>query len=156
MRARPMTSIAARLRTLPSPAWVALVMVGLVVWWPLGLAILAYTIWRGKMGCCGIGFGHWDSHAERRHEPRDWHSQPTTSGNRAFDEYRAETLRRLEEEQLAFQDFLTRLRMAKDKAEFDAFMADRRARLETPASPAPSPRSNAWQEPLPAMTGASP
>lgn len=52
--------------------------------------------------------------------------QPASSGNRAFDEYRMETLRRLEDEQREFQDFLTRLRAAKDKAEFDQFMADRR------------------------------
>src|SRR5262249_61095473 len=43
----------------------------------------------------------------------------------SFDEYREETLRRLEEEQREFRDFLARLRMAKDKAEFDQFMADR-------------------------------
>ena len=49
-----------------------------------------------------------------------------TSGNRAFDEYRAETLKRLDEEALAFQDFLARLRHAKDRAEFDQFMAERR------------------------------
>jgi Protein of unknown function (DUF2852) len=49
-----------------------------------------------------------------------------SSGNRAFDEYRAETLRRLEEEQREFKEFLDRLRHAKDKAEFDQFMAERR------------------------------
>ncbi len=46
-----------------------------------------------------------------------------SSGNRAFDDYRMETLRRLEEEQTEFKDFLDRLRHAKDKEEFDAFMA---------------------------------
>ena len=53
---------------------------------------------------------------------------PPSSGNHAFDEYRTETLRRLEEEQREFRDFLDRLRFAKDKAEFDQFMADRRNR----------------------------
>ena len=47
-----------------------------------------------------------------------------------FDEYRAETLRRLEEEQREFVEYLDRLRQAKDKAEFDQFMADRRRRTE--------------------------
>jgi hypothetical protein len=51
-----------------------------------------------------------------------------SSGNRAFDEYRMETLGRLEEEQREFREFLDRLRMAKDKAEFDQFMTDRRNR----------------------------
>lgn len=49
-----------------------------------------------------------------------------STGNHAFDEYRAETLKRLEEEASEFQAFLKRLRHAKDKAEFDQFMAERR------------------------------
>jgi len=53
-------------------------------------------------------------------------------------DYREETLRRLEEEQREFHDFLGRLRMAKDKAEFDQFMADRRPR---PGPSAPPPQS---------------
>ena len=48
-----------------------------------------------------------------------------STGNRAFDEYRVETLRRLEEEARDFTSFLDRLRHAKDKAEFDQFMAER-------------------------------
>ena len=57
-----------------------------------------------------------------------------SSGNRAFDEYKAETLRRMEEEQKEFGSFLERLRFAKDKSEFDQFMAERRNR--PPAPPA--------------------
>jgi hypothetical protein len=56
-----------------------------------------------------------------------WNYAPS-SGNRAFDEYRTETLRRLEDEQREFREFLDRLRVAKDKTEFDAFMAERRNR----------------------------
>ena len=58
-----------------------------------------------------------------------------SSGNRAFDEYRTETLRRLEEEQREFRDFLDRLRFAKDKTEFDQFMAERRDRPAPDAQP---------------------
>jgi hypothetical protein len=54
-----------------------------------------------------------------------------TTGNRAFDDYREETLRRLEEEATEFQTFLQRLRHAKDKAEFDQFMAERRTGTST-------------------------
>ena len=57
-----------------------------------------------------------------------------SSGNRAFDEYRQDTLQRLEEEQREFHDFLARLRMAKDKAEFDQFMAERRNHTGGPSS----------------------
>ena len=59
-----------------------------------------------------------------------------SSGNRAFDEYRSETLRRLEEEQREFREFLDRLRFAKDKTEFDQFMAERRNRPEPESPPA--------------------
>ena len=56
--------------------------------------------------------------------PRPYHS----SGNIAFDEYREQTLQRLEEEQREFKEFLRQLRMAKDRTEFDRFMAKRRER----------------------------
>ncbi|MEJ0018757.1 MAG: DUF2852 domain-containing protein [Acetobacteraceae bacterium] len=81
--------------------------------------------WAGgwKSFWCGSGGGG--------SQTRAW-QQP--SGNRAFDEYRAETLRRLEDEQKEFTDFLDRLRVAKDKAEFDQFMSERRSR--PPAPPA--------------------
>jgi hypothetical protein len=65
---------------------------------------------------------------------------PSTSGNAAFDEYRAETLKRLEEEQREFKGFLDQLRVAKDRAEFDAFMNDRRRRNEGPEAPPPAPQ----------------
>jgi len=68
----------------------------------------------------------------------DWFS-PATSGNRAFDDYRAETLKRLEDEQREFKDFLARLRFAKDRAEFDQFMSERRQRPFEPDSPAEPP-----------------
>ena len=76
---------------------------------------------RGRMERGGFGFGG-----------------PPSSGNRAFDEYRVETLKRLEEEQREFQEFLERLRFAKDKAEFDQFMADRRNNTQTPGQPQPN------------------
>ena len=59
--------------------------------------------------------------------------EPT--GNRAFDEYREQTLRRLEDEAGEFQAFLDKLRMARDKSEFEQFMAERRNR---PAQNGPS------------------
>jgi Protein of unknown function (DUF2852) len=63
----------------------------------------------------------------------DRRSYRGSSGNRAFDEYRDETLRRLEEEQREFKAFLDRLRHAKDKAEFDQFMAEHRRPQSGPA-----------------------
>jgi len=64
-----------------------------------------------------------------------------SSGNRAFDEYREETLKRLEEEQSEFKGFLDRLRHAKDKVEFDQFMAERRNRPTPPPADQQPPQS---------------
>jgi len=121
--------IAAKLDEFGKPAWIVLMILGFVIWWPVGLAILAFTLWSGRMGCWRGGHSRWQEGAERMRQAGTWWQPPHRgSGNRAFDEYRAETLRRLEEEQKEFRDFLERLRMAKDKAEFDQFMADRRSR----------------------------
>lgn len=96
-------------------AWIAAMVLGFILFWPIGLALLAYMIWSKRMfnGTCG---------SRRAHRHR---STLGTSGNSAFDAYKADTLRRLEEEQEAFEAFLQRLREAKDKAEFDQFMEDR-------------------------------
>jgi Protein of unknown function (DUF2852) len=129
-----MRALAATRNAVPGPVWCALALLGFVIWWPLGLAILAAALWSGKMECCGLSFVPWIERAESLPSQSWWRQQPT-SGNRTFDEYRAETLRRLEQEERDFQDFLGRLRMAKDKAEFDQFMAERRSAQE-PRPPA--------------------
>ena len=66
------------------------------------------------------------SRMERTPGGGDWWGQRRSSGNRAFDDYREQTLRRLEEEQREFKEFLERLRFAKDREEFDQFMTERR------------------------------
>jgi len=127
--------IAAKLDEFGKPAWIVLMVLGFIIWWPVGLAILAFTIWSGRMGCWR-GHGRWHEGAERMRQAGTWWQPPhRSSGNRAFDEYRTETIRRLEEEQREFKDFLERLRMAKDKSEFDQFMAERRNRPPADAQP---------------------
>ena len=116
----------------PIPIWFALAILGFVVWWPLGLLILGFMMWSGKMSCCGFGFGRWNERTDRSSTPVEWPRQQATSGNRAFDEYRAETLKRLEDEQRGFREFVDRLRHAKDKAEFDQFMAQHKQRPTPP------------------------
>jgi hypothetical protein len=139
--------ITAQLDAFGKPAWIALIVLGFMVWWPVGLSVLAFTIGSGRMGCGHQG--HWQNKMDRMQRKMDWMrsrvsggpwnatwnatwSAPwnyaPSSGNRAFDEYRTETLRRLEDEQREFREFLDRLRVAKDKTEFDAFMAERRNR----------------------------
>jgi hypothetical protein len=128
--------IVAKLDELGKPAWIALVVLAFFVYWPAGFAILAYMWWSGRMGCWKGGMNRWQAgHAGHGGPGTWWQPQPRSSGNRAFDEYRTETLRRLEEEQREFRDFLDRLRMAKDKSEFDQFMAERRNRPNPDAQP---------------------
>jgi hypothetical protein len=140
--------IAAKLDELGRPAWVVLLILGFMVWWPLGLAVLAFLIGSGRMAC-GRNGSHWEHKMTRLQDKMDrvrdkmdrfgsgggWWGQPPSSGNHAFDEYRAETLRRLEEEQREFREFLERLRFARDRAEFDQFMAERRNRPAPEAQP---------------------
>ena len=119
-----MTAVAAKLDDLGKPACIAAMILGFIVWWPLGLATLAFLIGSGRMGCGNMRRWNWGGQSGHHHGT-PWNP---SSGNRAFDEYRSETLRRLEEEQKEFRDFLDRLRMAKDKSEFDQFMSERRNR----------------------------
>lgn len=51
----------------------------------------------------------------------------SASGNAAFDAYRDDTLKRLNEEQREFGAFMERLKRARDQEEFERFMAERRA-----------------------------
>ena len=116
-------------------AWLATMVAGFVVFWPVGLAILAYMIWSKRMFSSRHALSHDRGRAmacgNRRARMEAWQNARTAmrpSGNAAFDAYKADTLRRLEEEQRAFEEFLARLREAKDKAEFDQFMEDRARR----------------------------
>ena len=99
-------------------AWIVAMILGFIAFWPVGLALLAYMIWSKRMF-------RGSSCSERRHRRHAGRWGAQSSGNSAFDAYRDETIRRLEEEQDAFNAFLKRLRDAKDKQEFDAFMDDR-------------------------------
>ena len=125
--------LAARIDDHGKLAWIALTILAFIIFWPAGLALLAYLIWSGRMGCWKHGGrGRW--HAEKNGEKSGknfWRGhRMRTSGNAAFDEYREDTLRRLQEEQEEFVSFLDRLRHAKDKAEFDQFMAERRRNMD--------------------------
>ncbi len=104
-------------------AWIAAMVLGFIFFWPVGLALLAYMIWSKRM---------FSGKSCAKRMNRTVMSTRST-GNAAFDAYKADTLRRLEEEQSSFEAFLERLREAKDKAEFDQFMDDRAKRSDTAA-----------------------
>jgi hypothetical protein len=129
--------------------------IGRMLFWPAALAGLVFLMATGRFGCGRRRWGgNWGQQGQGQGNGPDggngngWNppwanwcnsggrAKPaSTSGNHAFDEYRAETLRRLEEEQTEFTSFLERLRFAKDKAEFDQFMAERRPAPRPPMVP---------------------
>jgi hypothetical protein len=143
------------------PLGAVLTILGFIFFWPIGLIVLIAMLWSGRMGCWGRRrWAAYQSGQPGSGQPGDdrgpagpwsawrgwsgWCNANTGraapgSGNRAFDEYRAETLRRLEDEQKEFGAFLERLRFAKDKAEFDEFMSERRQRPTPPQAPPEQP-----------------
>ena len=68
-------------------AWIAAMVLGFVFFWPVGLALLFYMIWSKKM---------FASSCRSRSRSRSRHSMSST-GNSAFDAYKEDTLRRLEQ-----------------------------------------------------------
>src|SRR6185312_10000848 len=117
------------------PAWtpltILLMVIGFWLFWPLGLAMLAYIIWGERIPEVRRHFGEMK---------RDWsgcgpQNGFSRSGNAAFDDYRERELRRLdeerrklEEERREFEEFVANLRRARDQEEFDRFMRDRNSR----------------------------
>ncbi|WP_334176550.1 DUF2852 domain-containing protein [Pseudoxanthobacter sp.] len=108
-----------------------------ILWWPLGLLMVAYILWgdhfhrfaddlRGsfrRATACSPGAG-----------AASGSSGFGRTGNAAFDDYRARELERLEAERRRldemrdeFDAFLQNLRRARDQEEFDRFMAGRNA-----------------------------
>jgi Protein of unknown function (DUF2852) len=114
----------------PRRAWeIAAIIVGFIFFWP---AALAYLIW--KLAGYPLPAG-WRSQIEGAFQSFDgsFRTAAPRTGNSAFEEYRRAELarleeerRRLDEESRAFAQFVEELKRAKDREEFDAFMAKRR------------------------------
>ena len=116
------------------PAWtpltILLMVVGFIVFWPLGLAMLAYILWGDRVPEIRRYFVN--AKRDWSHESRCGRRGHARSGNVAFDAYRKNELKRLEEERRkldedlrAFEGFMRDLRRARDQEEFDRFMRDR-------------------------------
>ncbi len=135
------------------PLELAAMILGFVLFWPLGLAILVWKGWKegwwsnARPAYAAAGesrmSGCWSSREWRRSAWSGWDDRELRrdSGNLAFEEYKQAELKRLQEEfdrlvaeQKAFGDFLENLRRAKDKAEFDQFIASRRSGADSQPS----------------------
>jgi hypothetical protein len=134
-----------------TPATIALMVIGFMVFWPLGLAMLVYIIWGDRLD----GFKRDVNRATdgifagcRRSADRAqrWGNggRHGRTGNVAFDDWREKELERLAEERRKldemlgeFDEYARELRRAKDQEEFDRFMANRnRHTAPTTARPA--------------------
>jgi hypothetical protein len=124
------------------PAWtpltILLMVVGFVVFWPLGLAMLAYIIWGDRVPEVKRHFAATGENVKREWNGLrgcDWNASRSgfsASGNAAFDDYRDKELKRLEaerrkldDERREFESYVRDLRRARDKEEFDRFMRER-------------------------------
>lgn len=120
-----------------TPATIALMIVGFMVFWPLGLAMLAYILWgdrldefKSEVNRTTDRFAAWGRNGSCSRRGRHGHHGRT--GNVAFDDWREAELKRIEEERRKldealheFDDYVRELRRAKDQQEFDSFMANR-------------------------------
>ena len=128
------------------PAWtpvtIAMMIIGFMIFWPLGLAMLAYIIFGDRL----------DQFKETVNETTDRASElfskgrtftAARTGNVAFDDWREAELKRLHEERIKldtmraeFDDYARELRRAKDEEEFNAFMAHRAKSVDANEKPA--------------------
>jgi hypothetical protein len=124
---------------------IVLMIIGFAVFWPLGLAMLAWIIWGDEIGAKVEDLkGHFRSFTERApsFSRGEFSGFQGRTGNAAFDEYRAQELKRLDEERrrleamrAEFETFLAELRRVKDHEEFDRFMREFRNRTEGGSQP---------------------
>jgi hypothetical protein len=117
----------------------ATMVLGFMVFWPIGLAVFAYKMWQRKSGADDLQTvvtAKWNEARaawSRRSAWNGWRDGAT--GNVAFDQWKAAELARLEAERRKLEDaarefaeFLDNVRHAKDREEFERFMNERRAR----------------------------
>ena len=119
------------------PAWtpltILLMVIGFIVFWPLGLAMLAYIIWGDRIPEVRRHFSEMRRDFGGGCRRRDRYAYQ--SGNAAFDAYRERELhrldeerRKLDEERREFEEFVDNLRRARDQEEFDRFRRERPSR----------------------------
>ena len=127
-----------------TPLTIGLMILGFIVFWPLGLAMLAYILWGDQFqDMFRDARGHFkDMMRDRPQCRRRGYSRPVNTGNVAFDDFRQTEIDRLEEQRRRldderkkldameeeFDNFLRNLRRAKDQEEFDRFMNAQKTR----------------------------
>jgi hypothetical protein len=131
-----------------TPFEIIAMILGFIVFWPIGLAVLGYKFWQSRNGgpdLQTLATNKWEDARAMMSSNSGWacggamrrasRYYASRSGNAAFDEWRTAELARLDEErrkldeaQREFAEYVDAIRRAKDREEFDRFMAERRAR----------------------------
>lgn len=122
-----------------SPWELGVIVLGFVVFWPVGLIALFWKLFKGELwpgsAAGGAPWANWRGFETGKWLWPDRHR--TYSGNSAFEAYKAQELDKLEQlrrklldDQKAFGEFLERLKRAKDQEEFDRFMAERNSQQQ--------------------------
>ncbi|TCD16035.1 DUF2852 domain-containing protein [Oricola cellulosilytica] len=116
-----------------TPATIALMVLGFMIFWPLGLAMLAYIIWGDRLDGFKREANDVTDRMFRGCRRAARHSHHAPTGNVAFDDWREGELerltkerRKLDEMRAEFDDYMRELRRAKDQEEFDRFMRNRK------------------------------
>ena len=100
---------------------ISVTIVALVFFLPAGIALAVFLGWRG--GFAPQSLGRTGGPAQRAEVTQP--VQRPSADNESFAAYKQSTLDRLEKEQESFDAFLTKLRAARERTEFDQFMEDR-------------------------------
>lgn len=116
-----------------TPATVVLMVLGFMVFWPLGLAMLAYILFGERFKAFKRDANETaDSMFAKCRSGGFRGRSHSTTGNVAFDDWRRAELdrieaerRKLDEMRAEFDGYMRELRRAKDQEEFDRFMRDR-------------------------------
>ena len=116
----------------------ATMVLGFMIFWPIGLAVFVYKMWQRRSGAEDLQSfvtAKWNDARASWRQPSGWGWSPVGTGNVAFDQWKAAELARLEAERRKLEDaarefaeFLDNVRHAKDREEFERFMAERRAK----------------------------
>lgn len=117
-----------------TPATVALMVLGFMVFWPLGLAMLAYIVFGDRFRSFKQTANQTADGLFSKCRGNGFRATHFSTGNVAFDDWRKAELDRLEEERRKldemradFDRYVGELRRAKDQEEFDRFMRERSA-----------------------------
>jgi len=111
-------------------AWIAAIVLGFIAFWPLGLALLLWMLWRGKAGSRSGGCR---SRSRKASTFNNAAFNNAAFDNAAFAAHHEETLRRLDEDARAFEEHLRAQAAERDREAFEAFMRSRNDEA-TPAS----------------------